>query len=985
MYTCRQSVYLNKPDDPMGIFFTPEEFPELDSHPDDVAPILQDAIGRLIREQCYGIIYIPEGIYPICSTVRIPPAVRLIGYGSKRPMFYIPASTPYFRGGTTGSDDPAAAFIEGYPGANYMFWFIGERDYTLDEPRDANAGTFYSALSNIDFKIEDNNPYAICIRAHFAQHGFISHCHFDLAGGLAGMFDVGNEMEDLTFTGGRYGMICRMTSPGWPFILLDSRFDSQTEAAILTSRTGFTGFRLHISNTPRAFDLYEDAWEKLYLEDCILEDISDSAFTICMETAAIQQVNLKDVYCRNVPILNRKKDSNSYLRLNEDLCLITDYTCGYCAEDNGKMGAFKEDIHISSIDSLPTLDTLPCDIPAVPALRECVSVIRYGAVGDGVTDDTEALQRALDSESKLFFPQGIYRITDTLTIKNDTTVIGMSPITTQIIITDDEPAFSGFGTPKPVVDTVKGVNVYLSGIGIDTAGKNPRAVGICWRANAASYMNDVKFMGGHGLMYRDGHNAFATLYNPSRTADYDPDRIWDYQYSSLWITEDGGGTFKDIWSASPYAEAGILITDTETKTNMYQVSLEHHVRHEIKMKNVKNLTIYGLQTEEEKAEGLDCLPIEMSDCSNINIVNYFLFRVVAVAKTFDHGIRLYNCKDITFRNLHNKAQMQYTFTLSLKDMTTGFTAKNAEYALLTVKGNSGTGYGFADVSGKLIEYDKVTYRQITEGYDFIQGVTVAPNDDLYWCDKLTKTIYRYDHISGKVTTVLSIHFYPSALSFDTQGNMIVAADYSALKTTVPGQSVLVHDWKNFHPFFAWFYKRSEKTYAFDPKAPYSTMTELARSEYKPEFTHIIRPAEMDYPGMFDNIRDRKISEYYVAPDGCTAIEATIDLARSLRLGNFCAGERIILTDDSTNTTLLCDTDKFGNYTSHKKVAFSGKYGADISKDQRTVRTVEDSLNIYEDGVLTERYPVPEDAYSVISSSNACYVIGRHSIYEVSCR
>ena len=44
------------------------------------------------------------------------------------------------------------------------------------------------------------------LRAHFAQHGFVSHCVFDIGEGKAGIFDVGNEMENLVFFGREYGI-----------------------------------------------------------------------------------------------------------------------------------------------------------------------------------------------------------------------------------------------------------------------------------------------------------------------------------------------------------------------------------------------------------------------------------------------------------------------------------------------------------------------------------------------------------------------------------------------------------------------------------------------------------------------------------------------------------------------------------------------------------------------------------------------------------
>jgi hypothetical protein len=51
----------------------------------------------------------------------------------------------------------------------------------------------------------------------------------------------------------------------------------------------------------------------------------------------------------------------------------------------------------------------------------------FGAVGDSTTDDTTAVQAAITSHSRVFFPAGDYRITSTLTCTHGVTLEGVGP------------------------------------------------------------------------------------------------------------------------------------------------------------------------------------------------------------------------------------------------------------------------------------------------------------------------------------------------------------------------------------------------------------------------------------------------------------------------------------------------------------------------------------------------------------------------------
>lgn len=53
-----------------------------------------------------------------------------------------------------------------------------------------------------------------------------------------------------------------------------------------------------------------------------------------------------------------------------------------------------------------------------------VNVRDFGAKGDGVTDDYEAIQNALDHGGKIFFPRGVYMVSKTLKISSNTHIHG---------------------------------------------------------------------------------------------------------------------------------------------------------------------------------------------------------------------------------------------------------------------------------------------------------------------------------------------------------------------------------------------------------------------------------------------------------------------------------------------------------------------------------------------------------------------------------
>lgn len=411
----------------------------------------------------------------------------------------------------------------------------------------------------------------------------------------------------------------------------------------------------------------------------------------------------------------------------------------------------------------------PSDIPDLPARDSWVNVHSLGVKGDGQTDDTAALQAAISRHRALYLPLGRYRVTDTLVLRPETVLIGLHPAATVIDLPDSTPAFQGPGAPKALLEAPTGGSNIVTGIGLYTGGINGRAVAAKWMAGKNSMMNDVRFLGGHGTNRADGTRE--EVYNNTHTADPDLNRRWDGQYYSLWITNGGGGTFKDIWTPSTFAQAGMCISDTSTEGRVYLMSIEHHVRNEVILRRASNWKLYALQFEEERGESAQALPLEIDRCSNITLANTFLYRVVSSYAPFPYAVRIADSHDIRFRNLHSYTDCRAPYDSTIFDRTTNQRTRESEFAVLT--------FGDTKVSPRPPAVNPPTaagkVEKLTGGFYNIAGLAVDPAGDVYFTDPRRQSIYRWSAEHRELTLVRDNPIDPVQLAFDKSGNMLVVS------------------------------------------------------------------------------------------------------------------------------------------------------------------------------------------------------------------
>src|SRR5260370_19215625 len=91
------------------------------------------------------------------------------------------------------------------------------------------------------------------------------------------------------------------------------------------------------------------------------------------------------------------------------------------------------------------------DLPELPPAETWVNIRALGAKGDGSSDDTEVLRRAIAQHRAIYFPTGNYVVSGTITLKQGTVLIRLHPPAAQIHLLDSTPALHGVRPPHPTI------------------------------------------------------------------------------------------------------------------------------------------------------------------------------------------------------------------------------------------------------------------------------------------------------------------------------------------------------------------------------------------------------------------------------------------------------------------------------------------------------------------------------------------------------
>jgi hypothetical protein len=979
------SAYQTMPDDPRAV----KVKAVADGRADDTAAI-QEALNAAANKGEGGVVFLPSGRYRITRSLLVPLAVRLYGVGPTRPVLVLGANTPGFQKGVAN-----------------MVVFTGGDQYTVgkvpvpvksavpysENVRDANSSTFYSAMSNVDFEIGDGNPAAAAVRLRTAQHSYLSHMDFHIGSGLAGVYMVGNESFDLKFYGGRYGILTEKTSPAWQYTLMDSTFEGQREAAIRGHEAGLTLINTSIRNTPVGIEISRGYGDWLWGKDVRFENVSKAAVIISNEDNVYTQVGFDNAVAKNTPVFARFRDSGKTVPGYGAAYRISEFNYGLMLPGLGSTGKFATTVKGEALKALPA-QRAPV-MRTLPATKQWASVRDFGAVGDGVTDDTAAMQKAIDSKRVVYLPQGFYMVQDTIRLKPDTVLIGLHPGVTQLVLPNGSAAYAGADGPKALLESAKGGDAIVTGFGLATGEVNPRATALLWKAGADSLVDDIRIQGGHGTRLYDGKRR-----DPyQKSANFDPTLHWDRQYPSIWVTDGGGGTFVACWTPSTFAQAGFYVSNTKTPGKVYELSAEHHIRAEIVLDNVENWEFLAPQTEQEVRDGMDAVSLEIRNSRNITFANYHAYRVTRSIKPAVSAVKMTNSGDIRFRNVHVNAESgfatcdengcdtylrasKYPFENTLQDLTHKQEVREHEFAVLDI-GPATAANAAPAAPAATQKVDKL------EG-DFysIAGAAVDAKGTLYFVDRRFNRIYSWSK-EGGLAVVRDAPLDPVNLAIDKSGAIMV------LSSAGPEGTV----------------------YSFNPEQPAGPVTIIKPTPVKANAgARTVVPVNFWQNGEFrdqlnfDTYEFTTLAEMfardvakpkareYVSPDGSLVLPAyrvfkqgpndhlgyrfsdTLDTHGLVAAG---ANGRVVFTNGSENRTFSGVIGAGGGITDLKLLANRGGESAAVDRSGN-VYVANGQVFVYAaDGKEIGRIDVPERPLQLIfggADGRTLFILTHHSLY-----
>lgn len=532
-----------------------------------------------------------------------------------------------------GFDDPK------HPKPVVFFW---ARDST-DKPDVVRHNiSFNQQIRHLDFDLGEGNPGAVAIRHRGAEGSTIEDVAIRAAGAFAGIHDApgsGGAIHGVSVTGGQYGLYITGAQPS-PLVS-DVTLCDQTEYAILYAERGpLTIVGANIEGAGIIGKKPASPWDGAI-------SIVDSVIRLKHGDAAIRSERslvLENVHVHNAPTIASVDDFPPLTEQPSGWTHVRRYAVGGRVTYPKTLGGIRRREEVwcdgealgARAEAGPTQGPPPDQLlgphrrPREDSWNDPgTSNARsepFGANGDGIADDTAAIQAAIDAGKPVFLPKGVYRISSPLTLGPGTRLFGCSALGTVITPIDGAPAFADPNNPQPLIDTANEphASTRLELLTLELPVRNPCVYALRWRA---------------------GHNSLVRNVYPIRTP-WHPDAP-SYGIPMVRIEGQGGGrwytqTLLHWWSQlPPYRH--LLVQGTRQPLRFYHLQPQHaRGLAQVEMRDCKNIDIFSM-----KSEG-DVPMLWLQDCRNVRV-----FGVGGIIAPFPGQpiICMERCNDVLLANV----------------------------------------------------------------------------------------------------------------------------------------------------------------------------------------------------------------------------------------------------------------------------------------------------------------------------------------------
>lgn len=263
----------------------------------------------------------------------------------------------------------------------------------------------------------------------------------------------------------------------------------------------------------------------------------------------------------------------------------------------------------------------------------------YRAAGDGKTDDTLALQKAIDENPIVFLPKGYYRVCRTLKLRPDTKLVGLSSAFSVIMVRANEGDFADAANPAPILQTADQADAptAISFMEVMAALEVRGVYGLHWQAGEHSITRGLVF---------DNHPLNGYGQPPEKGV------VWA-QHSWPWIVIDGHGGgrwyYLNVGAQSDRPEYRKLLVDRHAGAlAFYQLPSQQYAKSDAvtELRQARNVSIYGV-----KAEGNSYI-VWLKRCQQIRIFGHGGNASAIPGKGVEHALyRLTDSTDVLLANL----------------------------------------------------------------------------------------------------------------------------------------------------------------------------------------------------------------------------------------------------------------------------------------------------------------------------------------------